>query len=305
MPPVHPRISLGDWIPRFPVRPDEDAEARSAQAYVVGPKSVAVVEQLRARHGGPAALGPPAPTDVLVWAQGEPEHRAATKIGGLPYRPAGLPWPTGKEGQPSAFVGQICFADSRDLLINPRGKTVDLPGDVLLLFSPEKSGLWDSDDEDPKSLQHEWHPLGLDRLVSPADLPAQPWTASRGGTIAPCHAHLHRSSDHPAFPDDHPFRKLYDPDPFCVFEGGKIGGVPFYARSHDPRPGVFLAALGTINPSDGPYPFVNLPTPPADNPHMSHGDWLQFGDLGALYLFWEPPTLLRRSGRLHWDIKGS
>lgn len=305
MPLVHSRLDLNRWTAQFPLSLEQIAEKHTwaSSHYIVGPESVAIVEQVRARFGGSTTMGPAAATDVLVWALGEPAERAATKVGGLPYRPAGHPWPTGYEGQPSAFVAQICFADSRDVLCTTRGKQLDLPGDVLLLFSPDKSGVWDGDDETPGSLQFEWWPLGLDRLATSTDVPVQPWTGTLSGTITPCHAHLHRSTDHPGLRPDHPIAAFEEPDRLCVFEGGKIGGIPFYIRNEEPRPGVFLGAIGSINPDGDTCPLLNVASR-SDGDADELGNCLHFGDLGSLYLFWEPPTMLRRAGRLHWAIKG-
>ena len=43
-------------------------------------------------------LGRSVPTDVFTFIPGEPQERSVTKIGGLPYRPASLPWPRGTLG---------------------------------------------------------------------------------------------------------------------------------------------------------------------------------------------------------------
>ncbi|MDX2118551.1 MAG: DUF1963 domain-containing protein [Planctomycetota bacterium] len=298
----HPRVDVDRWIEQFPLA--ADVERALSSAYVTGPEAVAIIEQARSRSGGAAGMGGPCATDVMVWALGEPTDPAATKIGGVPHRPAGVPWPVGRDGQPSTFVAQVCFADSRDVLVASDGSPLTLPGDVLVLFSPNPGGLWDDNDEDPTSLQYEWWPLDLERVMAREDLPEQTWTATAGGTIAPCHAHLHRSADFPAAPDDHPLRQIYDADRLFVHEGGKIGGVPFYTRAESPRPGVFLAAIGSINPAGTVWPFVNVERPPTPAP-IWDGDFLTLGDLGSLYLYWEPSRRSRSEGSLHWTVRGS
>ena len=67
------------------------------------------------------------PTDIFLLNLGEPEQRAVTKVGGLPYRAAGKPWPIAQSGAPMTFLTQFCFVDSRDLV-------PPLPGDMLLVF---------------------------------------------------------------------------------------------------------------------------------------------------------------------------
>lgn len=66
------------------------------------------------------------PTDVFAWAEGEPEHPAATKVAGRPYWPKDREWP--ESGNPMYFVGQINFADSKDIVPT-------LPADLLCIFA--------------------------------------------------------------------------------------------------------------------------------------------------------------------------
>lgn len=47
------------------------------------------VEALRDRYQ--LRIGSPCPTDIFVWAEGEPTRREVTKVGGLPYWPASEP----------------------------------------------------------------------------------------------------------------------------------------------------------------------------------------------------------------------
>ena len=64
---------------------------------------------------------------------GAPEC-SVTKVAGLPYRAAGLPWPLTDDGRPMTFLAQFCFEESRDLV----GK---LPGDVLLIFAEDRQAV--------------------------------------------------------------------------------------------------------------------------------------------------------------------
>ncbi len=300
MPPIHARFDLARWVKQFPLGAPRRVPATGGD-FIVGPESVALTEQLRQKAGGMASMGPGVATDVMVWGKGEPANRAATKVGGLPYRPANAPWPVGKEGKPSAFVGQMCFADSRDVVVDRSGKPAALPGDVLLIFAPEKSGIWDDDDEDDSCIQHEWWPLGLTNLVQ--SVPRGDWTASKGGVVEPCYAELHRTGDFVEVPDEHPIRDMDEPGKLCVIEGGKIGGVPYYAHAEDPRPGVFIAAIGPINPTGEKFPLLNVPDNPGDRLHMDK-DFLMFGDMGSLYLFLDHTGLIRKKAVLRWAVKG-
>jgi hypothetical protein len=128
-----------------------------------GPLFVSYAEQLRAAASKRCDLGPSVPCDVFVLSLGEPEDRSVTKIGGLPYRPAGKPWPISAEtGEPLIFFAQFNFTKSRDLFPN-------LPGDILLAFFADFAG--QPYDWFPGPPQFEWYSLRIQDLVSPQDVP--------------------------------------------------------------------------------------------------------------------------------------
>jgi hypothetical protein len=102
-------------------------------------------------------LGTRVPAHYLLYARGEPETREQSRIGGLPYRPRGLPWPMDATGRPAEFVCQIDFSDSRSLLPS-------LPDEIMLLFASEE-GVGD----EPFTL--EWYPRAMTNLVGVGDLP--------------------------------------------------------------------------------------------------------------------------------------
>jgi uncharacterized protein DUF1963 len=271
---VHSRLDIARWMRVFPLsrlrgeardfvlvrrreRPQEYLDAKAVDAHiqlmhpkweiVVGPAAVAVNEQLRAEALSVAPhTGARFPTDVAVWAKGEPVHRSVTKIGGLPYRPLHAPWPEGDIGQPMRFVGQLCFVDSRDIV-------PALPGDVLLVFGDDDALL-----SEPERLVFEWWPLTDAPLVSEAPAVDE--------LLAPFHAELHRTEDW----DD------------AIFAGTKIGGLPKFIQEDPGAPGSFIGAIGSISvPSDERYPFVNVPEPLGE----SNENMLMIGDMGSLYLY--------------------
>src|SRR4030095_5040683 len=118
---VHDRLDLAHWVAQFPLSrlradardyvrqrrqklPQQYPDQQAAEDHirlmnptwdiVVGPGPVAVNEQLRSE--AIAAGERPArryPTDVMVWAEGEPSNRAVQKIGGVPEPPPGLACP--------------------------------------------------------------------------------------------------------------------------------------------------------------------------------------------------------------------
>jgi hypothetical protein len=274
---VHERLDLAHWVAQFPLSrlradardyvlkrrqelPQAYADDHAVEAHihlmnpkwdiVVGPGPVAVNEQLRAE--AIAAGERPVrrvPTDVMVWAMGEPTNRAVTKIGGLPYRPSAVAWPHDKDSEPLRFIGQLCFADSRDIL-------PELPGDVLLVFGDEDALV-----DEPERLVFEWWSLTSAPLVAQVSAVEEP--------LAPYHAHLHRTDDW----DD------------AVFEGTKIGGLPKFIQDVPDIGGTFIGALGSISvPHDQRHPFVNVAEPRG----WSHENDLMIGDMGSLYVFVRP-----------------
>jgi len=196
------------------------------------------------------------PTDVFAFALGEPSRGEATKYGGLPYRPKGEAWPSDGSGEPMTFVGQVCFADSRDVEPVPR-----LPGDVLLVFGNagmirdgggEKFVRWL--EGDPTALYFEWRRVGeVEDPVAQGGVPETGWE------IEPCHGIVHRAHDFP----EGPYRDQFDIDDAHrsarVIGGTKIGGIPWWLQDEEPMPGVHLCTLAPVWPRFGePYPFVNV-----------------------------------------------
>jgi hypothetical protein len=145
--------------------------------------------------------------DVVWFVSGEPIDRCVTKIGGLPYRPARLAWPKAVDGTPLAFLAQICFGGSRNLV-------GDLPGDVLVVFVPdEPDGIF-------TDLYVEWFPLGLKHLIGPEMVP------DAVSPFAPSYGFVQRRSESGR-----------------SHEGFKIGGIPYWIQQDEYRQERFLGAL--------------------------------------------------------------
>jgi hypothetical protein len=271
---VHERLDLAAWVSEFSLSrlrdeardfvlerrermPDEYVDDRSVDNHiklmrpkwkiVVGPRDVAINEQLRAESLALAGYnGPRFPTDVVVWGKGEPSNRAVSKVGGLPYRPANLPWPVDDNGSPLRFVAQLCFVDSKAVV--PK-----LPGDILLVFGDDDALIYENE-----RLVFEWWQLASGSLV--AEVPASE------DVLTPCYGVLHRTFDR----DD------------SIFEGTKIGGLPRFIQDVPECSGTFIAALGSISvDSEQRHPFVNRSQPRG----WSREKDLEIGDMGSLYLF--------------------
>ena len=145
--------------------------------------------------------------DAVWFVSGEPIDRYVTKIGGLPYRPARLAWPTAADGTPLAFLAQICFSASWDSVGN-------LPGDVLLVFVyDEPGGIY-------VDLYFEWFPLGLKHLVGPE------MVSEVVSPFAPYYGFVQRRSESG-----------------LGHEGFKIGGMPYWIQRDEYREERFLGAL--------------------------------------------------------------
>ena len=151
------RFDLDEWLPRFPLKP---RNGRFTGEIITSPCDICNNEHLRWAAYDQFDWGPAVPVDIFIMADGEPNNRHATKIGGLPYRPARMEWPTSLDGTPMSFLAQIDFADSTDLV-------GELPGDVLLVFTPDTEGCC------IETLHFEWQPLGLSDLISGTLFPSR------------------------------------------------------------------------------------------------------------------------------------
>lgn len=127
----HPVFDIRLWQRRFPLKKNECASG----TWVDNPGKLAQREQAIRRARSAGDLGPCVASDVFVWANTEIEDRPwLTRIGGTPWRPKGKAWPQDDNGVPMAFLGQICFADSMDIL------PCKLPGEVALFFGSNDRG---------------------------------------------------------------------------------------------------------------------------------------------------------------------
>jgi hypothetical protein len=223
---------------------------------VVGPDAAAVNLLLRDERGLRGELrGKQVPADVFVYGVGEPRHPAATKYGGRAYRRRDAPWPTNRLGRPLRFVGQLCFADSRDVV----GKT---PGDVLCLFH-------DGDERFNEGFRCEWNSIGPESAaVDPPAEGAWPFSTDR------YYAERLRTYDLP--------RSYFQAEDAytAIWEGTKVGGVPVPIQDGDSA-GRFLGSFGSISYAAGAkWRFLNREAPfeEGDSPFM-------FGDMGSVHLF--------------------
>lgn len=277
------RFNIDEWLPRFSLDPNAE---RYSGDIITGPCHLANNELLRRGMQDQYAWGPPVPVDIFVMAEGEPPDRDVTKIGGLPYRSANIPWPRNETSQPLLFLGQFNFADSKDI-------TGDLPGDLLLVFADFQDGF-------SKSVVFEWQHFGLENLVSASAIPAH------AHAFEPCYGYILRTA---TFPNAHDVaRSKIQKYPKCngkdvwsdyripKYQATLIGSAPFFIQGDPELPGRLLCTISSVQPDQHErFPWINR----AD-PLMPQGKWnfdqkhLMFLDMGCIYIS------IDEKQQLHW-----
>jgi hypothetical protein len=289
------RFNIDEWLPRFPLRPEYD---RFSGMFIGSPSQICNNEQLRRAAHDQYDWGPAVPMDVFIMADGEPPDRHITKVGGLPYRPASLAWPSEADGSPLTFLAQFDFTDSFDIV----GRT---PGDVLLVFTPDNN-----EDGPVESLHSEWQPLGMTDLISVEDVPVQRWR------FKPCYGHRYRTVSYPQAKRKPEFAankfpmcqglEIWSDYLLLQFQAMQIGRAPYFIQQgdSDQLPGQLLCTINTVCiDGDKPYPWINHPeplTPEAtvvteawcftwiDRPEPSTPeeprDYLEMADTGCIYI---------------------
>lgn len=276
-------IRIQQWIDRFPF----DQHCAPLYAGMIAwdhVKDVAILEQYRQQLRGTLGLFTEVPVDLFLMAKGEPKRRDVTKIGGLPYRPSGLPWPKAVDGEAMTFVAQFRFAESRDHI-----KSV--PADMMLIFISTPSP---HDGECGEQFCFEWYPLGVTDFTSASEMSTPMFECPL------CYGVRHRTMcmTEPSVVDYVECEVLkwlpaiyhgrIIAEDICFVGGTKIGGVPVY-WNHDPPfapPGRFLCSLGAIGiRSEVEYPWVNRPEPLSLRDNLGASYDLQFGDVSMLNFF--------------------
>lgn len=295
---IHDVVDLPHWQELFQcnvIQKTSERELQRERADMTSPFQLVINERLREMAGVAKYRHQAVPTDIFIFAQGEPSRREVTKIGGLPYRPANLPWLTLPSGKPMTFVAQFCFADSRDILGS-------LPGDVLLIFAEnDEYGIaynWLTEDEMQRQLVFEWVSFGDFPLVTAEMIPRSEWRPF------PCFGAIHRTYDYPTFDDlAHPDIAEYIPG---INSATKIGGCPSWIHHEEILPGQFLCELNSTMPEQLlPYPFLNQSEPLVNHwvgkrsrESQEFDDMLLWGNnVGTLYLF------IDDKGQIHWTIQ--
>ena len=247
------------WIREFPLE-SLQGQIMGSLIGCAGPAGMAADEQIRVAVRASGFCGTSVPVDAFVWAKGEPPDRHVTKFGGLPYRAAGVDWPW-QYGEPTTFLAQVYFGDSRDIV----GET---PGDVLLVFVPP-------DVDAGATFVFEWQNLGLSNLVAQDHLPKP------GFEFATCYGVRHRTLDYSEMIPDDAVRTVVSPkwagaesegrfDEFALqlsrLPHTKIGGLAPFPwpswREELKSKGTLLATLtSTVTMPGIRYPWLNVEQP--------------------------------------------
>ncbi len=245
---------------------------------ITSPSHISTVEQLRSELLANEEQPISKPTDVFIFADGEPQSRVITKVGGLPYWPKGIQWPRNNYGIDLTFVGQICYADSRDIID-------DIPGDVLLIFVCFER--LEQNPDDQTAIQFHWRNIRDDELIELSDIP------SPEIDIRPKYGIRHRTQD---FVEELSGATSYSRHWLLSrIQGTKIGGLPNWIQTDSGLPGEFLGSLGSISPDMYvPYPYVNTPEPLTEIPGDGELMWY---DVGSLYIN------IYRPSKLWWTIQ--
>jgi len=224
--------------------------------------------------------GPSAPVDIFVMAEGEPTDRHVTKVGGLPYRPAGAKWPQSRNNKPMFFIAQFNFSDSRDI-------TGDLPGDVLLVFVAESFDF----------VIFEWQRLGIDDLMTANEIP------TLKNTFDPCYGHIFGTVSYPqATCKTSEYPRCCGKDVWSdywlrQYQAMQIGSAPFFIQGDPGLPGRLLGTINSVGPNRHKrFPWINHPEPLLPEGEWSFdGNYLMIGDTGCVYISIDDDS------QLHWN----
>ncbi|MBX7105942.1 MAG: DUF1963 domain-containing protein [Gemmataceae bacterium] len=235
---------------------------------ISSPGSVAAIEEVRREIVDLGiSLVRPVPVDLCVWNWGDSKDRRTTKIGGLPFWPKRCRWPLKSDIDPDSgehvpltFVGQICFADSGEIV--PKR-----PGDILVLLAcgddyVETIGLWFDLDDEP--------------LLEANRIPKS------GVNLTPLHASLYRTVEYADGPLDELKQKgfPYELPLFRHITSTKIGGISPGLESQSK----YLATLHSPEGTRQKHPFIGLPDGQKLTKKERDGV-LEIADCGGLSLF--------------------
>lgn len=272
---VHPVIDLEQLQAQYPQPPDDVWNISTAS-------NLLTWENLRAQHeiAAPDAV----PCDIFLWGIGEPPDRRLTRVGGVPWLPKSIPWPTFGDTA-GTFLCQFDFRDSKDLHGQLAGTS--LPGDLLLVFVADCNSAMTGEAED---LQFVWVSADEVDVYTQDDVPA----GAPSFEFVTAWGARFRSKDMPSqWETAYKIAKRTKIMKLCslpVLWATKIGGVPHDSQNNlDAPPPGYLCQLVSIQAGLSTWPWIDHEQPLADD---FGGDGiyadkhrLMIGDMGELTLF--------------------
>lgn len=249
---------------------------------ISSPSRLVSWEVLRERHRITDVEG--VPCDLFVWGTGAPPDRRLTRVGGVPWLPKSIPWPT-IHGKVLSFLCQFDFRDSFDIV-------GELPGDLLLIFVADEDAFFCADAERMRFI---WVSANDVDVIEFADVPAPAdpfehvcaWGVRFRTVDAPnCWDLAHKASESDG--------SVAGVSSLPVLWGTKIGGVPYDSQQNfDSVPKNYLCQLVSIQPSpETLWPWVDHePSLTMDfgqgGIHSAKSN-LMIGDMGEITFFLQP-----------------
>jgi hypothetical protein len=270
---VHPKVDFDHWAKVFPL---DSIDIHDGEI-ITSPKHLCKVELVRKHHAQTSDLGTAVPVDIFLWSVATSEKPYLTKLGGVPHRESTKPWPT-IDGNPLTFVGQFCFADSRDIISDK------IPGDVMLIFFETADSIYEGD-----SVHIEWSSIVLDSPVMAHQCPNPAFT------VPQLSGHIYRTNE---YPDSHDFFGQFGYSQsylLPVTQSTKIGRETFYTQGYPwDDDEELLCALNSVHPTVYPpgakWPFIGMEHLPDDwDKPDDHYGWhkykMMLADVGCMYFF--------------------
>jgi hypothetical protein len=214
------------------------------------------------------------PCDVFVWGRGKAPDPRMTRVGGVPFLPRHVTWPT-IQGCVSTFLCQFDFTDSHDLV--PK-----LPGDLLLVFVRALESLWEDSGQADEELAFVWVANDETDIITRREIPK----ATHPFAFVEAWGVRHRTVDMPRWLGRDELTDFHGGEWLPVMQATKIGGVPYDSQPSTRRlPTGYLCQLVTVHPRRGvAWPWVDVRPRIGKFAPINERNELMIGDVGELTL---------------------
>ncbi len=248
------------------------------------PKGLMQIIQVRESVSKNVPLVETSKSDVFIWASGEPKKPFLTKIGGIPFRPKGMPWPSAL-GKKYSFLFQVYFGDSNDLIDRK------LPADVMVVFGNGEEFFAGNDSD----LRIEWfHSTKNFPVMSASELPKPEFY------IPTLHGVYCRIPEFSGDTEKFESNGRNEAYLLSVCQATKIGKEPFWIQGDSSENGesVFFVFSGpSIRKQE--WPLVDVKEFSFSDEFKGYSGYqnelsFSMGDVGCLYFIISP------TGRVRW-----